>query len=757
MDRGRGQKKVKEIVTLCFCLLLLFLNLSLLLSMKRLIRAAGAGRCAVGSVIYTVLGAASVFGGGVGTQKLYQAMLKTKAFLYIKENFLSGKNPQLLYFVLFLLLTNLIFVLGGLFIWLLTGKIPKKTTQKLPAPWAVVLGKWMWNLCSALVVLFAVQAIAGLVAVFFDIPGVSHQRQLQWAYGFWSLPAVLWFPFATAASALSYDPKRALEPVMEQIACTKKTEEENCEQDIAARLSQGNCMRVEASGDLSFLTDYLYECFQKRRRVIVLCGTKESADAWRETLRSMLTGVFGEICLVRIGKCLHLKNQEDIDILVTDADEFLQSSLQLIDPFWLSQVGFIILTDPHPFLARTGEAADVFFALWKQNTVPIQYLFLNCTMSAQEKQALEYYAGAKVHDVEKRAPGENERDRIVPESCELVPWLLASPAGVYRRLLLLMGQENGISEGALSKQKQRFGMESMTTEEFLKTILHTVLPDYPVQNIYDTFSFQEELQFPKGKWRIRLSDACAQELLRKDEAMSGIFVRRSGMSCYPDLIYTLEGASPLGSVIYQDEAAVQLYQAKIRQSCPGMFFVGEAKKREDYGRIAYEKYEQKQASVQSSAYEAVLLKLTVRCKDSTEKKALARMFAAVCNEVLEKVFPYNAGQITACCMEHGDSGKASIVPRMQSDFVWKDGLSVYLIENQNEHGLAAILHQNIRHFLHMCRAWLETAVNNPQSKEAAVMEYLMKQDRNEGIFLTDLENADQLAGPVRLLLGLLSE
>lgn len=242
------------------------------------------------------------------------------------------------------------------------------------------------------------------------------------------------------------------------------------------------------------------------------------------------------------------------------------------------------------------------------------------------------------------------------------------------------------------------------------------------------------------------------------------------MSCYPDLIYTLEGASPLGSVIYQDEAAVQLYQAKVIRNRPGMFFVGEAKKQEDYGCIAYEKYEQKQVSGQSSAYEAVFLKLTIRYKDSTEKKALARMFAAVCNEVLEKIFPYNRGQITACCMEHGDSKKARIIPRVQSedkdpensaspnsDFASRDGLSVYLIENQKEHGLAAILHQNIRHFLHMCRVWLEQAVNDPQSKEAAVMEYLMKQDRNEGIFLTQMENADQLAGPVRLLLGLLSE
>ena len=45
------------------------------------------------------------------------------------------------------------------------------------------------------------------------------------------------------------------------------------------------------------------------------------------TLTDMLTGRFGEICLIRIGEAIHLKNREDIDILVADADEFLHTNL----------------------------------------------------------------------------------------------------------------------------------------------------------------------------------------------------------------------------------------------------------------------------------------------------------------------------------------------------------------------------------------------------------------------------------------------
>ena len=56
-------------------------------------------------------------------------------------------------------------------------------------------------------------------------------------------------------------------------------------------------------------------------------------------------------------------------------------------------------------------------------------------------------------------------------------------------------------------------MEHASTEEFLKNVLSAVLPDYPVQSIYDIFSFEEEPAWPHGKWKVRLSDAAAEAIL----------------------------------------------------------------------------------------------------------------------------------------------------------------------------------------------------------------------------------------------------
>ena len=45
------------------------------------------------------------------------------------------------------------------------------------------------------------------------------------------------------------------------------------------------------------------------------------------TLTDMLTGRFGEICLIRIGEAIHLKNREDIDILVAVSKRPLKAAL----------------------------------------------------------------------------------------------------------------------------------------------------------------------------------------------------------------------------------------------------------------------------------------------------------------------------------------------------------------------------------------------------------------------------------------------
>ena len=877
---------MREIVTICFAAILLALDLSLAVSLRRLIKDRSKAQGAVTAIVYAVIGAAAVFAGGMGSEKLYQTMQQTKWFSYVKTNFLSSANPQMLYFLLYVLLLNFGIVIAGLLLWWLidvlsrqpkikraaeqvtnavTSKLQMRrkakdagerrseqiienaganATKTLKVPFATVkvpplavLGKWLWNLGSALLILLFVEIVCGFIAVYLKIPNFSYGRKTQWAYGFFQVPILLSLVSVSLARALSYDAKRALEvrTSSESTAGTKtkahknadQNQEENAGHIAYGKLLRGASMRAPKDCDLtSFLPDYLYECFQRRRRVIVLCNSKDDADAWHTSLKRILTGRFGEICLIRIGDSMHLKNREDIDILVADADEFLREDLQRIWPLWFSQVGFVMLSDTHPFLAHTTQA-DVFFASWKQSAskasvskasssskkdkTQVQYLFLDCTMTAQEKEALTYYAGSVVADAtmhkalqESKTPQEyktsqesktlqehktsqeqepstqnqdasqNQAALQMESEHELVPWMLVSPAGIYRRLLLLMQAENGVPESWLVKQKKRFGMEAATTEEFLKTVLSAVLPKYSVQNLYDSFSFEEEPGWPHGKWRVRLSDAAAEALLtRKDAEQSAAATgKRQGMLCLPYLVYEAEGMSVLGSAVYQGNKTIQLCQTQIKRTCAGAYFIAEAKNADAYNHMIYEKYEEKAALRKTLEYEAVLLRLTIKCGESSERKQLEQMLSAVCNEVLQVIFPYSKGQITACYMEPDRNDQSGIVPRMNTaqeneaiqnavqeneDSIHGDTLTIYVIENQSEQGLAAALHQNSSLFLHLCREWLERAINDSVSKEAALVDYLMTEQRKDLMLPAASQSAGQIAGLAKLLVGLLNE
>lgn len=807
---------MREIVTICFAAILLTLDLSLAVSLRRLIQNRSKAQGAVTAIVYAVAGAVAVFVGGMGSETLYQAMRQTKWFSYVKTNFLSNANPQMLYFLLYVLFLNFEIVIAGLLLWwlidvlsrqprikraaeqvtnavtfkLMAGKVPPLAVKVPPL---AVLGKWLWNLANAFLVVLFLETVCGFIAVYLKIPNFSYGRKTQWAYGFFRVPILLSLVCVSIARALSYDAKRALEvrPSSESIDGAKakahknadQNQEENAGRTAYKRLLQGTSMRAPKDCELSsFLPDYLYECFQRRRRVIVLCNSKDDADAWHTSLKHMLTGRFGEICLIRIGNSMYLKNREDIDILVSDADEFLKEDLQRIWPLWFLQVGFVILSDTHPFLAHTTQA-DVFFASWKQlilkasisrapssskkDKMQVQYLFLNCTMTAQEKEALTYYAGSAVADA--------TMHKVLQDTNELVPWMLVSPSGIYRRLLLLMQAENGVPESWLIKQKKRFGMEAETTEGFLKTVLSAVLPEYSVQNLYDSFSFEEEPGWPHGKWRVRLSDAAAEALLtRKDaEATVAATSSRLGMLCLPDLVYQADGMSPLGSAVYQGNKIMQLCQTQIKRTCAGAYFIAEAKNADAYTHMIYEKYEEKSARRKPFEYEAVLMRLTIKCEENSERKQLEQMLSAVCNEVLQIVFPYSKGQITACYMESDHSVQSGIVPRMNAAQITvqkaqegqraqeqnpiSDALTIYLIENQSEQGFAAVLHQNSSLFLRLCQEWLERAINDSASKEAALIDYLMTEQRKDLMLPVASQSAGQIAGLAKLLVGLLNE
>ena len=82
--------------------------MSLIVSVKRLIKAGSKIQGAAAAVCYGIFGVVAVFACGIGSEGMYQSMKKTALFSYIKTNFLSGSNPQVLYFLFIILLINFV-------------------------------------------------------------------------------------------------------------------------------------------------------------------------------------------------------------------------------------------------------------------------------------------------------------------------------------------------------------------------------------------------------------------------------------------------------------------------------------------------------------------------------------------------------------------------------------------------------------------------------------------------------------------------
>lgn len=86
--------------------------------------------------------------------------------------------------------------------------ISKKMRKR---PFTTILGKWLWNLSSAMLVLFFIQIVCGLIAVYVKIPEFSYIRKTQWLYGFFRLTFLISLVMAGVGRALSYDVKWSLE------------------------------------------------------------------------------------------------------------------------------------------------------------------------------------------------------------------------------------------------------------------------------------------------------------------------------------------------------------------------------------------------------------------------------------------------------------------------------------------------------------------------------------------------------------------
>ena len=61
----------------------------------------------------------------------------------------------------------------------------------------------LWNLSSALLVLFFIQIVCGLIAVYVKIPEFSYIRKTQWLYGFFRLTFLISLVMAVLAEHLA--------------------------------------------------------------------------------------------------------------------------------------------------------------------------------------------------------------------------------------------------------------------------------------------------------------------------------------------------------------------------------------------------------------------------------------------------------------------------------------------------------------------------------------------------------------------------
>lgn len=743
---------MKDGLTLLAAAACLLCGVSFLRAVRKLAKQSSMACCRRALALLAVLAAAGlVMGIGPWAADWYGRLMETKALLFLRENLFSERNYEVQYLVFYLLGVNLLWLAAGLVLWYGSGLLKWSFWKERPlSAWEAVLGRWLWNLSDGLMLLLAAEALAGTAALFVRLPFLQGKTGAQTVSGWFLWPALLWMVTAAAAGSFTYRPQHALET--EEVKKPQKRNRE-AEKELLCRLAEGACIRVEQGAADDFLADYLYECFQKRRRVLVLCENGK-VRWWQQHLETLLACQYDRTCLIRIGEYAHIRNRQDVDILVTDINEPGLMELERIDPFWFHQTGTILIADTHRLMARTGRQADVFFSMWLGRRIPMQFLFFNCSLTEQEREALEYYAGRSVEDVCLCADRQSQ-----DMQAELVPWRLVSPRAMFRRLLLVLQQEGGVSEKWLNRQKKRFGMEELQTEEFLRTAVESVCPNDQIQNIYDAFLFQEEPGQLSGSWRVRLTDAGILEQIRGEDSLCADSYR------YPDCLYQLQQLSPLGSSISQGARMTQLYQTQLQISCRGVFHLPETGKASDFDSVSYEKWKEERELLPGGC-ETVVLQLGISCRESGERRLLEELLGAVCNEVLGELFPWNKGELAACCSRNEKEQKErSPVPGVQlpdgqperrdaEDHV----LCLWLVERNGEHGLTALLHQNSGRLIQACRRWLERADEEPTSREAALMNYMIRERQSQLLLpMTSEEGAGQLLSPVRLLKNLLCQ
>jgi len=320
-------------------------------------------------------------------------------------------------------------------------------------------------------------------------------------------------------------------------------------------------------------------------------------------------------------------------------------------------------------------------------------------------------------------------------------------------MLLAMQQDQGVSEAWLDEKKKYFGMPGIRTEQFLAHTLKTVFEGYQVQNLYDSFLFIEDPGAVKSSWRVRLTDQGVITMLNQPQAKKIGWKEALpvGMSDTPiismeDQIYRMKDMIPLALGMEQEKKRLMLYQAVMSYEKRGIFTWPVIGTLPDFTKESY--YECR--SEQESAYEVTVLRVMLSMRNATEDAAvLSALFSVVCNQVLQKIFPYHADQIKAGCAL-ADEGR-SIFCRVLPDEEYMPPMhcvTVDLIETQeSERGLTAVLRRNSADFFLACGAWLKRAKSDSLSMESVMLSYAQKQLGKE---------PDEYRGEEKLL-GLLEE
>ncbi len=585
-------------------------------------------------------------------------------------------------------------------------------------PWAAVLGKWIRNLSDAILVLMGSQAILGIVSVYIRIDWLLGEQGMAVFSGWYLVPSVLWLTAIQLGGFLEYCPGERQD--------RQRIQKEDCDETqkklFEAVSSGASAAVIKTVRSDEWLSAYLYESFQRRRRIAVVCHTKEQEKQWRSRLEENLSKQYDRICLIRFGSIVDMQNQQDTDILLITLQELISLELDRIFPFWYQQVQAIILSDTHGILSYVGQETDVFFSLWKRKKEPVQYLFLDCAGNAQEKQALEYFAEQTV-----QIYGE-----FLPRPNELLPWEVDSQKAKMRRMLLEMQQEQGVSEEWIAHRQVQFGMAELRTEAFLKHVLNIVFEGHQVQNLYDSFLFMEETGCIQSNWRIRLTDpGLISRLNERDRAECSEPEAAVGMSdvpvvCMKDQVYRLQDMAVLALGMEQEKKRLLLYQAFMTCETQGIFTWPEIGGIPDFSRESY--YEKRMG--EQKPYEVTVLRMMLSMKEATEEtEVLSALFSLVCNQVFSVVFPYHKDAIcTGSAMKNeGRSIFCRILPEEEFEPP-SHCVTVDLIETQPfEQGLTAVIRRNSKDFFDTCTEWLERAKEDPLSKEASILAYAQKQ------------------------------